>query len=197
MTNKTTTTESKALTLLGQGVSPQQVAAALGVSQSRISQLLSDPEFVAEIATLRYESLQKHNARDAKYDELEDSLLKRLSDCLPLMYKPAEILKAVQIINAAKRRGSDAPLEAPASSVVVNITLPAVAVTKFVTNIHNQVIQAGSQELLTIQSGTLLKEMRQAAPVASQPSRKQLQNVNTTRQAPRTIEESLGFTAQA
>jgi len=42
---------------------------------------------------------------------------------------------------------------------VVNITLPTKAVTKFVTNINNQVIQAGEQQLLTIQSGTLMKEL--------------------------------------
>ena len=70
-----------------------------------------------------------------------------------------EVLKAIQIINAAKRRGVSSPEQVINQQTVVNITLPTKAVTKFVTNINNQVIQAGEQQLLTIQSGTLMKEL--------------------------------------
>lgn len=152
-------TTSRAITLLGSGVSPEQVAAAIGVTSSRISQLLGDPEFTARVAELRFETLQKHNLRDSQYDTLEDSLISKLSDLLPLMMRPMEVLKAIQIINAAKRRGVSSPEQVINQQTVVNITLPTKAVTKFVTNINNQVIQAGEQQLLTIQSGTLMKEL--------------------------------------
>ena len=69
-----TLTEERALALLGSGVSPTAVAASLGITDSRISQLLSDENFAAEVATLRYQNLQKHNARDSAYDSLEDEV---------------------------------------------------------------------------------------------------------------------------
>ena len=193
MANKTTPTESRALELLGQGVAPAQVAAALGVTSSAISQLLADPVFVEKVASLRFETLRAHSARDALYDVLEDTLLERLADCIPLMYKPAEILKAVQVINAAKRRGTAAPITAEGSgNVVVNITLPQVAVSKFVTDINNQVIQAGSQQLLTIQSGSLMKKLAPAS--ATQKGNNNVTTRNALPQIPRlSIEESLGM----
>lgn len=164
MARSQTTTEGRALALLGSGqVSPEQVASACGVTVSRISQLLSDPEFAAEVAELRYQNLSKHNLRDSKYDALEDRLVDKLSDLLPLMMRPLEVLKAIQVINAAKRRGQSTPEQITNQQTVVSITMPTVIVNKFVTNVNNQVIQAGDQELLTIQSGSLLKEAQTAA----------------------------------
>ena len=46
-------TRQHALQLLGQGVAPSQAAAALGVSESQISQYLSDEDFAAELAAQR------------------------------------------------------------------------------------------------------------------------------------------------
>ena len=67
--------EDRALSLLGSGISAESAATALGVSPSRISQLLSAPEFAEQVAELRYNNLQQHNHRDANYDSLEDKLL--------------------------------------------------------------------------------------------------------------------------
>ena len=153
-----TTTESRALALLGAGANPEQVAAALGITASRISQLVSDPEFAAQVADLRFQNLSQHNARDSKYDTIEDTLLERLENLLPLMHRPMEVMKAISTINGAKRRGQSAPQQITNTQNIVNIQIPNLIVNKFTTNINNQVIRAGEQELLTIQSGTLLKE---------------------------------------
>lgn len=160
MTRATNSTSDRVLTLLGNGVSPEQVASALGITVSRVSQLLSDPEFTSKVAELRFSALQKHNSRDELYDSIEDALLEKLGDCLCFITKPFELLKAIQVINAAKRRGSSAPDQVLASQTIVNITIPSMAATKFVTNPQNQVVRAGSQELLTIQSGSLMKRVQ-------------------------------------
>lgn len=159
-----TGTEERALTLLGSGVPPESVAAALGVSASRISQLLSEPEFAAQVAELRFTSLQKHNDRDNKYDTMEDALLDRMRDCLPLMMRPMEILKAIQIINAAKRRGASTPDSVTAQQTIISLTMPVQIINKFQTTANQQVTHAGDQELLTIQASTLLKEVQNATP---------------------------------
>lgn len=148
-------TEDRALRLLGSGLPPETVAASLGITASRISQLLSDENFAAAVADLRYQALAKHNERDSGYDELEDTLLTRLKDCLPLMHRPMEILKAIQVINQAKRRGSSAPEAITQKQAVINLTLPIQILNQFKSNAQGQVVSVGNQSLITIQSGNL------------------------------------------
>ena len=157
----TSVLEDRAATLLGSGLPPATVAASLGCSESYLSQLLSTELFAARVASLRFEALAKHNERDTSYDALEDDLLTRLKDCLPLMHKPMEILKAIQVINAAKRRGTSTPEAILEKQEVVSLIMPVQIVQRFTTNIQNQVITAGSQELLTIQSGTLAAKVKE------------------------------------
>ena len=150
-----TTTEERALALLGNGIPATVVAASLGVSDSRISQLLSDENFAARVSTLRYENLQKHNERDASYDKLEDRLLDQLEQAIPMMHRPMEIARVLQTVNMAKRRGAATPEAIHEKQEVITLVMPTQIINKFTTNIHNQVVQAGTQELLTIQSGSL------------------------------------------
>ncbi len=157
----TSAIEEKALKLLGSGVGQESVASALGVTPGRITQLLSNEVFAGEVAKLRYDSLQKHNQRDGKYDSLEDKLLQKLENNLPLLNKPTDILKAITVINGAKRRGCDSPEQASASTNIVNLTLPNVIAQKFVVNVHNQVTKAGDQSLHTMASGNLLKQVEE------------------------------------
>ena len=163
----TTKTEQRALELLGSGLSPEVVASAVGVTPARISQLLSDENFANQVTELRYKTLSAHNQRDSHYDSIEDTLLSKLEKSIPLMCKPGELLGAIKVINGAKRRGQSTPEHITNQQTVVQINLPQVAVEKFITNSANQVVKAGTQELVTIQSGTLLKEIRQAAVVAA------------------------------
>jgi hypothetical protein len=162
MANAPSSTRDRALSLLGQGISAAHVAAACGVTESAISQLLADEGFASEVATARYSALSKHNERDCKYDGIEDRLIDKLEDLLPMMMRPMEVLKSIQVINAAKRRGSSAPENITEQTTVVQIIMPQLAISKFVANQQNQVIRAGDQDLLTIQSGTLLKQAKGA-----------------------------------
>jgi len=156
-----TGTEDRALSLLGSGVSAEAVATALGVSPARISQLLANPIFADQVTALRYENLQKHNVRDNKYDTLEDKLLTRLEGKLDLLFKPRDILNAIQVVNNAKRRGQSAPEQITDQQTIVTLLIPTQIKQKFVTNITNQVVKAGDQSLVTMQSGNLLDITKQ------------------------------------
>jgi len=149
--------EQRALSLLSSGVGNEATAAALGVTPSYISQLLSDSAFSGIVEQKRYENLAEHNVRDKKYDSLEDSLLEKLRSSLPLMIRPAEITKALQTVNGCKRRGSDAPDSSTVHQTVISLVVPAQISERFAVNINNQVIKAGEQELSTIPSSELLK----------------------------------------
>lgn len=155
-TSTRNSTEERALKLLGNNLTPEIVASTLGVTVQRISQLVSDPEFMAEVANLRFKNVSKHNEQDEKYDDLEDVLVEKFKNNLPYLHKPMEILKALSVINSAKRRGAvnHESVGIPQQKVVTLI-MPVQIIKQFTTNINNQVIQAGSQELLTIQSSQL------------------------------------------
>jgi len=155
----TSSLEDKAMSLLGSGVAAESVASALGVTAGRIAQLLSDETFSAEVSKLRYKSLQEHNVRDGKYDSLEDKLIEKLRNSLPLMVKPADILNAVRVVNSAKRRGQSAPQQVTNQQNIINLTLPTIIANKFSVDMNNQVVRAGEQELLTLPSGALLKQI--------------------------------------
>jgi hypothetical protein len=157
-----TSLDERALKLLGSGVLPEQVAAALGVTAGRISQLLSDDVFAEKVATLRYANLQQHNERDSAYDSIEDELLTKLRNSLPLMIRPDTILKAIGVINSAKRRGQSAPHQVTNQQTVVQLVLPTLIAQKFSVNSNNQVIRTGEQDLLTMQSGNLLARVEEA-----------------------------------
>lgn len=176
MSTTTSTTESRALALLSQGVPSSAVAATLGVTESRISQLLSQEEFATELAQRKFETLQKHNERDQALDTLEDSLIKKLESNLPLMVRPMEIVRSLQVVNNAKRRGVSAPAAIPQQQTFIALTLPIQVVNQFKANAQNQVIEAGDQSLLTMQSGTLFDKLKMkgltngSAPVAAEAS---------------------------
>lgn len=155
-----TGTEERILNLLGAGIIPEQVASAVGVSPSYISQLLSTDEFSAAVSELRYKSLQKHNERDSNLDSLEDKILEKMHQTLPLVMRPMELTRMLQVVNAAKRRGTSTPDSVLQKQEVVTLSLPPVIINKFTTNIQNQVVQTGNQELVTMQSGTLLEKLK-------------------------------------
>ena len=163
-----TVTEDKALTLLGSGVPQEAVASALGVTPGFISQLLSDESFAGKVTELKFELLSKHSARDRNYDELEDTLLARLKANASLLIRPTDIMKALQVVNGAKRRGTDTAENIVNQQNIVQLTLPSIVVHKFTTNINNQVIKTGEQELRTIQSGDLRSSIDLPPPQAQE-----------------------------
>jgi hypothetical protein len=169
-------TEQRALNLLGQGIEPSIVASAVGVSESRISQLISDPHFAARVAELRYVELEKHSARDASYDSIEDTLIEKLRNCIPYMLKPMEILASIRVINQAKRRSAGIPAQVQAKSEVINLIMPVQIIQQYRVNGNNQVIQAGQQELITIQSAGMKNLLSHSKPQPQQ----ELQNVPIT-----------------
>ena len=158
----------KGLELLGTGISPVVVATTLGITESAVSQWLSDQDFATQVTSRRFAGMQKHVARDAKWDDLEDKLLDRLQDLLPFMHKPFEIIRALQLANGAKRRGPSAPENTHIANTVVNLSIPVQIVQRFTKNADNQVIEMEASEapsapskpqtqaLITIDSGSLL-----------------------------------------
>lgn len=155
--------KDRLLSLLGVGVSPAQAAAAVGCTPGYVSQLLATDDFALEVSKLRVEALTAATDRDRKYDSLEDELLAKLKELLPFMMRPGEVVKALATINAAKRRGAGAA-EANATTInnIVVLQLPDVVKQRFVTNQNSEVVEVDGRTLLTIDSNTLLQQVKGA-----------------------------------
>ena len=172
------------LELLGNGLSPEIVATAAGVSPSFISQLLSTEEFATQVTALRFKNLQEDTARDKRYGKIEDELLNKMEDLLPMMYKPMEVLRAITVINGAKRRGASAPETQHINNTVVNLVMPRTILQQFITNANNQVVEvvsspsqeASSQEALPKQDRKTLVTMPSGQLESWMKARKEVQH---------------------
>lgn len=167
-------TDERALTLLGQGIEPSVVASAIGVSPSYISQLLSDKVFAAQVTEQKVAALVKHTARDNAYDEMEDLLQKKFKTSISMMFKPMEVLKAMQVINSLKRRGPGSADGVTQTAEVINLILPTTIVNNYSIapqlekNVNNQVVRIGEQDIITVQSNRmeeLLDSRKSAQPI--------------------------------
>ena len=185
------TTIGRALELLGSGVPQEACASALGVTASYISQLLSDTAFATEVTKRKYELLSAHTERDANYDLLEDDLIEKLNKAKHLMFRPADILAAIKVINGARRRGTDSRDSIITQQNIVEITMPVQIIQEFTTNIKNQVIKTGDQDLITIQSGDLLKGVEEESKELEAPPPKALPKTQTNLLENNTILDSL------
>lgn len=143
--------ESRAIKLLSSGLSAAKVAEALGVDSSRISQLLDQVEFKEQLANEKFSLLSRHNEADAKLDSLEDKVRDRLEQTVDMIFDPMKLTRIFQVVNAAKRRGMAVVGDGFNNSTVVSLTIPQRVVNNFVVNSNNQVIQAGGEDLITIQ----------------------------------------------
>lgn len=161
---KFTSTETRALDLLASGFDAAQVASALGLSEGRISQLMSGSEFATELATKRYTQLAKHNETDNLADRVERKTLEMIEKSLPIIMDPMKLARIYGVVNSAKRRGASAPDAIHSQRRTITLNIPIAVVNKFQTNAANQVVEAGtqsesgtldSQALVTIQSGSM------------------------------------------
>lgn len=147
------TTQSTALKLLGQGISAVMVASTIGVSESLVSQFLADRRFSDEVTKLKLSGLQKQTGIDHKYMEAEDRLVDKLLNAIPIMNRPMDILRGLQVVNATKRRGMADAGVVNQTTQIVQITLPGMFAAKFVTNAKNQIVEVqdneGSRSLIT------------------------------------------------
>jgi hypothetical protein len=147
--------------LLGTGLSNDVVARAVGCDSSYISQLMSSEDFATEVVALRTKALTDNTVRDKKIDSLEDKLIDRLETAIDSnqIYKPTDILRAFNTVNAAKRRGVPSQEHLTSQQTIVNLQLPVVVINKFVTNSQGEVVEAEGKTLVTMSSSRLLQKL--------------------------------------
>lgn len=152
--------QEKILALLGNGVSPDATAMAVGVENSYISQLLGREDFSARVTQLRFDRLQKSSEIDKSYDELESMLLEKLHGVSDYLLKPSDILMALRIVNGAQRRGAGISQATHIVQNIVQLNMPAKLIQHFRTDEQNQVIEVEGQQIGTIPANVLMDQVK-------------------------------------
>lgn len=147
--------------LLGTGLSNEVVASAVGCDPAYISQLMADEDFASVVIEKRSKSLTAHTARDLTIDGIEDRLLEKLSSLIDqnAFYKPADVLRAVSVVNKLVRRGVPVNQQLTARAQVINLSIPDVVKRAFTLNAQGQIVDAGEQTLVTMSSVELLQKL--------------------------------------
>ena len=150
------------LKFLGQGIPAERVASVIGCDNSYISQLLAEDDFKQRVQELKFANLTEATDRDRRYDKLEDKLLEKIEDDIsknPFAFKStSEKVRNLSVINSLKRRGAGADSGAShISNTVIQLVMPTRVREKFevITNSDNQILRAGEQDLITMQSNSI------------------------------------------
>ena len=156
--------------MLGRGIPAANVADAVGVTPSYISQLMSDTNFAMEVAVLRTDDLTLAHDIDSKYDDYENRLLDRLGELIPLFSKPKDILEALRIINNAKRKSAGIPANLGiGAGRIISLSLPVTIINNYKINMVGGIVEVEGRSLRPMQSAALLKvlESRKDGKVAN------------------------------
>lgn len=146
------------IALLGDGLADNVVANAIGCEPGYISQIWADDGNREKILALRTKNLRAATDRDRNIDTIEDKLIDKVNEAVDnnLIFKPAELLRAFAMVNAAKRRGVQADVQAHAPTTVVQLTLPVQVVQKFIISKDNEVVALENQTLIPMPANQLL-----------------------------------------
>lgn len=150
--------------LLGTGLSNEIVATATGCDPSYISQLMSEEAFHAEVVGLRMNALTEHNTRDKRLGGLEDAALEKMESLIDYITKPMDAVRALAVINAAKRRGVPAHESLVVNNNIVNLQIPQVVMNSLIINTQGEVVGIGEQTMVPMTAQTLLKQLAESRP---------------------------------
>ena len=189
------------IALAESGIAHSLIAKRTGVSESYISQVLSEDSIRAKTIQAQLAVLDERTARDAKYDAIEDALLEKTSEIVPNLYKPQDIIKVLMMINKAERRGASsqqlAELANSRQDSVVPLELPERIRTKIIKSHTKEVISVNGRGLITKDSRTLLQEIeseKTLLPVDPLDVDLELESTNSHVSLPAPSETSADFT---
>ena len=144
--------KERIVTMLAAGVKPVNIAAAIGVDASYVSQVAAEnEEQISEERSKRAVNVVEH---DMTLDAMEDRSLQKVGRLLDGVTDPMKALAVFKVLNGARRR-SEAANAAAVPATVVQIELPEVARVAIKVTTNNQVIEVAGRSMLTMQAKTV------------------------------------------
>ena len=145
--------------LLGCGLPGTVVASSVGVDPSYITQLMEVEEFKNEVLVLRARNAEGAIKRDGIWDDLENKALEKMAQLLPLVTRPADIIRIAQIANTAKRTARELADGAETASPIVHLHVPPGASVHFQMNQQAQVVEIDGRSTAPLPMKKLNEEL--------------------------------------
>jgi len=158
------TPKDQIIELLAAGVPTSQIAAAVGCSDSYVSQLKADPEVQTLLASKAVEITAKDIAFDTKLEAAETAALEKIERSLP-MANFGQSLAAFRILNAArKRKDANIPVDHGGTTINVNLTLPATALPTYTLSARKELVEVDGKSMITATPKSLDQILLARAP---------------------------------
>lgn len=147
--------DNQIVEFLSKGFNQTQVAQICSCTQAYVNQVASaraeDIEVAKAVATIQKQEI------DQSYDDLEELLLERLKVVLPYETNTQVLLRAVQVVNAAKRKTE--PVHSPVAPGTTTINQAILVMpTRFVQAPQAQpdIVINGNNEIVEIEGRPLI-----------------------------------------
>lgn len=161
--------------MLAQGVPAANVATALGISESYISQLQASEDFRADVDAARGQAAPADVAYDRKLDSIEEQFLDRI-ESRAAFANLQQSMQGFKLLNGARRRRDHAVLAGTKTpAVVVNITLPASILPKYMLNQQNEIVEVEGQTMVSATPKSLEAIISSRKSAQSPPVQQQLE----------------------
>jgi transcriptional regulator with XRE-family HTH domain len=147
------------LELLGQGLSGSVVAAAVGVTPAYVSQLLEDEDFRLEVSIKRAGKAEAAVDRDNTWDKIEKAAIDKMAQLMPMITRPADLIRIAQIANTAKRTAKELEGTDSGAAPVVQLIVPQAAIIHFKMNAESQVIEIDARSTEALPTQQLQKNL--------------------------------------
>lgn len=154
--------------LLGTGLLPVEVARAVGVDDSYVSQLQKEPSFVQQVNELVTKTFAEQSEIDENYIAIEKSLSKKLKQSAEMMYNTDLILRTLKFANEAKRKMAPGLVnnngQGPGNETIINhvtLILPTSVSREFILNPNNEIVGIAGEDLTTLPSANINKLVTQ------------------------------------
>lgn len=154
--------------LAARGTPVGQIARILGVTDGAVSKALAEPKLAELVNDMRFTEEAVVQDQDSKLNRIQAKLVDKLEESIDLIHKPIELISAIEKLAKVPRRSTgETPVTASNQTTVVQLSLPYAAKQLLLqTNSQNQVVQAGDQTLVTMQSHEVARRFGPAATPA-------------------------------
>jgi len=140
-------TEELLIAYLAQNIPSSQAAAAVGISESRVSQLLNDPDFAQKLEAQKVAISSKDVSFDDNLDTVEETLLENVLKRAPFMDAKASLL-GLRVVSGISRRRDRRVNPPERIGTVVNIMLPAALTPHYVMNGQSEIVEVEGRTMI-------------------------------------------------
>lgn len=139
----------------GRGFKQVEIAKAVGVEESYVSQVLSTPEYAALVEQFAVAQSEENEKFDEKLDKTEATALDIVARKLNMATNLRDALNAATRLNAMKRRRDTAPATRAPQAQIVPLMLPQIAIVNYVANAQAEIVEVEGRTMLSASPSSL------------------------------------------